>query len=582
MLIAAYTAAKDAVKHLNKNSPRRKLMESHSVEELVSRITPESRAKILQFLDNHQQIQNSEEREKMSTALNSVLLKEQLEQDAASREEMLKFMSEPMLPYSSAPEELELHNRNLDVRVQHIVSLTAMADAKLEVAQELVSANFTLRVLDMFKYSMEKPTVLCILVKALRALASQELSVEQMLLPQYEFVPLIVSFLRSKDVSLRVEASALVALLTIVREMVVALKSANIVPLLTSVLSSPMAASEQAVFNNGIVSLVRIIAVSGDSIAEDLKKAQAVAPLCNIVTRLDRTPLVHDAVVTLLTILAGSPEISLQIVASGAVPSLCTMLVSYADFASGKLSERDFRRITTSGATSSANDHAVSTKSALSEEEEGFVDDDDASDDSVNPIYRGSDPEDIIPLMRLLSRVPSARAQMLENGQVLPALVALISNSQLPFSQKTQATNALVNFASDTSAQQAVVATEVGRWLAQQTLELGTSAEELVFQSHALAVLALFSTHESIQKHIAHKFWLSAVVTRAPKMQQQKAVQQAIASILLNLLRGERQDEIREIIESSEPIRSTIAHMVREDQMNTEKRSIWAAVYGLM
>ncbi|MCA0422405.1 MAG: hypothetical protein LCH61_03615, partial [Proteobacteria bacterium] len=88
-----------------------------------------------------------------------------------------------------------------------------------------------------------------------------------------------------------------------------------------------------------------------------------------------------------------------------------------------------------------------------------------------------------------------------------------------------------------------------------------------MFQSHALAVLALLSAHEKIQKYTSEKYWLNSVIPRATKTQE-KPVQQAIGSILLNLLRGPLQDDVREIIENSDIIKGTIAHMVRADQTN--------------
>jgi hypothetical protein len=577
LLVELYRNVKNSTKVLKKGSAQRRFLEKYSAEEIVSRLSSNERVEMLKLAKVVGTGTPEESHEAYITkVVPAQVLTEQLEADAMSREESMAFLSEAMpRAYEDdvSSEEAEFFRRNLDTRVSHISSLLAMAEGNLETTRTLVEQGLTLRVLDMVPHSLKNYSVMCILLKAFRVLATQELAVDQMLHSPIKFIATLVSLLKCKNVSVRIEASAVIGLLTIVRDAVFALKQQNVVASLTSILSSPIAANEQALFNNCVVAFVRIIGVSGETIADDLKKEQAVAPFCNIINKLDRSPAVHDAVVTLLTILAGSPEISLQIVSAGCVPSLSKILTTYVDYASGKVSERDFRRITSS---------AYNTRPAIEENDEVIVDDDEAIDDYVNPIYRGSDPEDIIPLIRLLSRVPRARSEML-TASVPTALAALIAIPTLPFSQKTQATNCLANFASDPSAQQVVLETDVVRLLAMQTFDAGTSLEELTFQNHALAVLALLSAHEAVQKHTSQKYWLTAVIPRAAKVTE-KPVQQAIGSILLNLLRGPRQDDIREIIAASDPIRNTIAFMIRADQSQEQgqrQRSVWTSVYSL-
>lgn len=575
---------------LQKSSKKRKVLEINSPEQLVKQMSEDSRKRALEVLDAQASgrvinMENSRQEKFFKDVMTQAFLEEQLEQDAISRDEMLSFLAEPIPAPGTTEDSLEFYHRNLDVRVSHITNLTTMAEGSLEVQQELVSAGFTLRVLDMLLLSKEKPTVMAVLIKALRVVATQELAVEQLLFPKYDFCALIVSLLKqTKDTSLRIEASALIALLTIVRDLVEALKEKEVVPVLTSLLSSPMGSSDQAIYNNGIVALVRIIAVSGDSIADDLKKAQAVTPLCNIVNKFqaDRSQpaAVIDAVVTLLTILSASPEISLQIVSQGCVPALSKILAEYVEFASGaRASLRDFRRITRVTQATGV-EQGSKTNAAISEDEESIVDDDDAAEDEINPIYRGSDPEDILPLVRLLSRIPSARPQMLQYD-VPKSLAALTALPELSYTQKTQATNAFVNFASEPESIAAVTSTDVARILSLQTFDAGVSAEEIVFQSHALAVLALFSGHESFQKHVAQKYWINSVIPRAAKTNQ-LPVQQAIGTILLSLLRSDNySDQVRDIIEESEPVRSTITHLVRQDQPNKSYKSVWPSVFAL-
>lgn len=601
--------AKSAMHMLDRKSLKHKMLKTNTPEHLVKQMSEESRRQALASIDaqfNGKPVHLDSERQEsfFSNVMTNAFLSEQLEQDAVSREEMLNFLAEPLPAPGNNEKDIELYHRNLDVRVQHIAHLTSMAESSLEIQQEIVNAGFALRVLDMLAVSDKKPSVMAILIKALRVVATQEVAVEQLLIPKYNFCALVVSLLKqTKDSSLRIEASALIALLTIVRDLVEALKEKEVVPVLTSLLSSPMGASDQAVYNNGIVALVRIIAVSGDSIADDLKRAQAVTPLCNIVNKFqaDRSQpaAVLDAVVTLLTILSASPEIALQIVSRGCVPALSKILALYVDFASGvKASERDFRRITqTSADTPSTKSstgaqkqkaaqkngssaESVEFRSAISEEEESFVDDEDVGEDEINPIYRGSDPEDILPLIRLLSRIPSARPQMIQYD-VPKSLAALIALPELPYTQKTQATNALVNFAAEEDCVASVTSTDIARILSLQTFDSGTSAEEIMFQSHALAVLALFSAHDSFQRHVAPKYWLTSVIPRAAKTNQ-IPVQQAIGTILLSLLRSdEHSDNVRDIIAESEAIRSTISHLVRQDQLKKASKSVWSAVFAL-
>jgi hypothetical protein len=408
------------------------------------------------------------------------------------------------------------------------------------------------------------------MIRALRSMVSQETAVRHMH-EKVGFVRTLVGLLKSSDVSLRIEASALIALLTVLRDMVTELKNNNAVSLLTAILSSPMGSDEIPVYNNGIVALVRIVGASGESIVEDLKKAQVVTPLCNIINKLDRSPDVHDAVVTLLSTLAGSPEIALQIVSAGCVPSLSRLLGVYTQMVSGNTPQREFRRITRA---------KHETKTAQSQEQvEGIVeDDDDIAEDHMNPIFRGSSLEDIVSLMRLLSRVPDARRQMKDN-RVLTLLSRLIELPTLTFSQKTQATNCLHFFASDPSYSDAVVQTGVAKTLVDQLYQPGTSVEEISFQAHALCVVAHLSVYEEVQKHVAHKHWLNSVVSRAPKAPSPQ-IKVFTGTILLNLLKGDRSEEIREMINSSPAIAATVAHMVQEETKSTSHNKPWSIIYS--
>lgn len=621
-LVEFFELQKAMAHRMPEDSPRRVILERNSAEYLVAQLSDRSRRQAMRGMAKMETVDESERDSVFAKdVMSKSFFEDQLKSDLTNREEMMKFLNEPFPAVSNPndPKQEDFYHRNLDARVQHINYLAIVSEESLEVQQELVSAGFVHRVLDMIPLSKDKPSVMRTLIKALRVVATQELAVEQLLVSKLGFCRLIVNLLKqSNDVSLKIEASAIIALLTIIRDMVLALKEENVIPVLTSILSSPMTSSEQPVFNNGIVALVRIIAVSGDSIADDLKRAEAVNPLCNIVIKFqpdDRTqsPAVLNAVVTLLSVLSASPEVALQIVQRGCIPSLANILRYYVDSVSdNKPKHRDFRRITAVGtgqadsptsSSSSSSSQAATTNAAprsshsttaaaaaaaaaapVAEDAENEIpideNDDDVLEDDINPVYRGSDPEDILSLIRLLSRIPSALPPMIEYD-VPKSLTSLLAIPTIPYSQKTQAVHTFTNFANDPASIEAVTTTDLPRILSPQTMDAGTSPEEITFQNHALSVFALFSSHEAFQRPVAHKYWLNSVVPRAPKTDL-VAVQQAIGFIVLGLLRSDYYDhEVREIIHDSPAVTATIAHFVRADQVSGTK-SVWSHVHSIL
>jgi hypothetical protein len=460
------------------------------------------------------------------------------------------------------------YRANLDTRMSSILSLVLGTDGRPERMEELVTGGLALGVLEMWAHSSHNSGATLILLTSLRRLAVQPLTIEQMLLPKFNFVPALVALLKSPSLSVRTEASVLIALLTVIKEMLEPLRKAGVIPMLIGILSNDFQASEQALYNNGVVILVRLLAISHESFIEEMKSANVVIPLCNVIKKLDRSPAVHEAVITLLSVLAAPIDLTLQIIATDIIPSLVNILRAYVKSHTGKKARRSYIRIT---------QPSTGTRPVLSADEEAIVDDEDAISDSINPVYQGSDPEDIVTLIRMLSRDPGARA-ILQQEMAIPCLVELIANPSIPFLQKIQAVSCLNNFAGDSRMVPELLAHDLGRSLTHQTGESGTSKDEIDFQDRAIIVLANLAAHEPIQKYTSQKAWINPIMARASKTQH-VPVSQAIAVIFRELLKNsDRQEDVRDLFASSDFLKATIGEMVKRELEMGGKGNLWASV----
>lgn len=396
------------------------------------------------------------------------------------------------------------------------------------------------------------------LIESINILMSEPQAIVDLISNSFMLQKMLTLLQESENDQIKNELISFVAILSAAKESIEALKTQGIILILFKFLLDPNNFQKQEILFNGSIAFLRLNCFSEDE-NNHIPDKQTIHLLCSVIAAFGSDKyLLQNAIITYFTSICNSRAIALQISEEAVFPSILKILNNWLQiFEQQTSSKRKFFRITKTNADKNLN----ASMDIL---------------DQNNPIYQGSKPEDIIIFLRLLSLQPELRKPISDAG-FIPPLASIINNNFISWDYKIQATNFLTNLSQDPSIKTEIVKSSVQNVLIRYLSDRPMEKQEIVFQNHAIGLLAHISSQSDVIKVLNNANLLMNIICRAPNLNDPLA-RASVGFMLLNLLKSDDAYKIQEIIEKSASIMSSIQKMVqKETELN--EGNIWYKVY---